>query len=44
MMMKKRIEADKIKKQWVDSGEHDKMVKLLQEKAKPSISASDLPF
>ena len=43
-MQKKRDEADKIKREFVLSGECAKMLKLIHEKRKKKIKPEDIPF
>ncbi len=44
IMKKKREEKMKIKKDFVDTGDADEIIKKVHEKGNPTIDITDLPF
>jgi len=44
LQMKRAKEKQRIKKEYVDTGDHDKLLKRLHEKCKSSIDITDVPF
>lgn len=44
IQQERREEKQRIKKEFVDSGDADKMIDVIHEKMKPSITVEELPF